>query len=199
MSGLRAVGSTSRLASRPSRNGRPRLTRRLPQLRLAFFRWGDGSGKGGRPRRQPIAVQLAQELRQLRSATEPPPHSPVFRGLRGGSLQPTILAGIICGAARRAGIGKHVTTHTLRHTAATWLRQATGDARLVAEYLGHADLSTVHHYAHVAPAELDAAARAIDAHAGLSSFASAASSRPRHGAMPASHRAKAGRPSRAIP
>jgi site-specific recombinase XerD len=43
---------------------------------------------------------------------------------------------------------------TLRHTAATWLRQATGDARLVAEYLAHADLSTVSRYAHVAPAEL---------------------------------------------
>ena len=36
-----------------------------------------------------------------------------------------------------------MTAHTLRHTAATWLRQATGDTRLVAEYLGHADLSTV--------------------------------------------------------
>src|SRR5207244_2491512 len=54
--------------------------------------------------------------------------------------------------ARR--ITKHVTAHTLRHTAATWLRQATGEARLVAEYLGHADLSTVSRYAHVASEEL---------------------------------------------
>jgi len=54
-----------------------------------------------------------------------------------------------------------VTAHTLRHTAATWLRQATGDARLVAEYLGHADLSTVSRYAHVASDELHAAAQAV--------------------------------------
>jgi len=54
-----------------------------------------------------------------------------------------------------------VTAHTLRHTAATWLRQATGDARLVAEYLGHADLSTVSRYAHVASDELHAAAQAL--------------------------------------
>ncbi|MGH3042650.1 MAG: hypothetical protein ACRDNG_13110 [Gaiellaceae bacterium] len=27
----------------------------------------------------------------------------------------------------------HVTAHTLRHTAATWLRQERGDTRLVAE------------------------------------------------------------------
>ena len=40
-------------------------------------------------------------------------------------------------AAERAGLDKHVTPHTLRHTAATWLGQETGDARLVAAYLGH--------------------------------------------------------------
>jgi integrase len=64
-------------------------------------------------------------------------------------------------ASDGAGISKHVTAHTLRHTAATWLRQATGDTRLVAEYLGHADLSTVARYAHVATEELHAAAQSI--------------------------------------
>ena len=54
-----------------------------------------------------------------------------------------------------------MTAHTLRHTAATWLRQATGDTRLVAEYLGHSDLSTVSRYAHVASEELHAAAQAL--------------------------------------
>jgi integrase len=66
---------------------------------------------------------------------------------------------------------------TLRHTAATWLRQATGDARLVAEYLGHADLSTVSRYAHVAPAELHDAADAIAARAGLEAGSSVEASR----------------------
>src|SRR6185295_7478293 len=52
------------------------------------------------------------------------------------------------------------TANTLRHTAATWLRQERGDTRLVAEYLGHADLSTVARYAHVDRDELhDAAGR----------------------------------------
>ncbi len=85
----------------------------------------------------------------------------MFCGLGGARLQPTILAGIIHRTATRAGIEKHVTAHTLRHTAATWLRQATGDTRLVAEYLGHADLSTVARYAHVADEELHAAARVL--------------------------------------
>ena len=97
----------------------------------------------------------------MRARKPPGADSAVFRGLRGGRLQPTILAGIIRRASTRAGLEKRVTAHTLRHTAATWLRSATGDARLVAEYLGHADLSTVHRYAHVAGEELDAAAATI--------------------------------------
>jgi hypothetical protein len=65
-------------------------------------------------------------------------------------------------AVRAPGIEKHVTAHTLRHTAATWLRQELGDTRLVAEYLGHADLSTVSRYAHVEREELFEAAGRLE-------------------------------------
>jgi integrase/recombinase XerC len=117
-------------------------------------------GKGSKSRRQPLPASLARELRRLRTARQPEPTEPVFCGLEGGRLQETILADIIRRAATRAGIEKHVTAHTLRHTAATWLRQELGDTRLVAEYLGHADLSTVARYAHVDRDELfDAAGR----------------------------------------
>src|SRR5439155_21549681 len=115
-------------------------------------------GKGGKPRRQPLTPQLAHELRRLRDERKPAPTDPVFCGLAGGRLQPKVLAAIVKRATERAGIEKKVTAHTLRHTAASWLRQATGDARLVAEYLGHADLTTVSRYAHVAGDELHEAA-----------------------------------------
>ena len=118
-------------------------------------------GKGGRPRRQPLPAELARRLSRWRAQREASASDPVFCGLGGARLQPTILAGIIHRTATRAGIDKHVTAHTLRHTAATWLREATGDTRLVAEYLGHADLSTVARYAHVAEDELHAAARVL--------------------------------------
>jgi len=124
-------------------------------------------GKGGKPRRQPLPRQLVTELRRLRGERRPAPDDPVFCGLAGRRLQEAILARIIARAVERAQLDKHVTAHTLRHTAATWLRQATGDARLVAEYLGHADLSTVSRYAHVASAELHAAAEALASQAGL--------------------------------
>lgn len=117
-------------------------------------------GKGDKPRRQPLAPQFAEELRQLLQV-HPAGADPVFCGLAGGRLQPKVLAAIIKRAAERAGLEKHVTAHTLRHTAATWLRQETGDTRLVAEYLGHADLSTVSRYAHVAERELHEATAAL--------------------------------------
>ncbi len=119
-------------------------------------------GKGGKPRRQPLPVGLAGELRTLRRERDPSPDAPVFCGLAGRRLQQTTLAAIIHRASARAGLEKHVTAHTLRHTAATWLRQELGDARLVAEYLGHADLSTVSRYAHVAREELFAAAGRLE-------------------------------------
>lgn len=124
-------------------------------------------GKGGKPRRQPLAPTVADGLRQLREQKNPLPSEPVFCGLAGGRLQPKVLAAIIRRAVEGARIEKKVTAHTLRHTAASWLRQATGDTRLVAEYLGHADLSTVSRYAHVAPDELHEAAAILSERAAL--------------------------------
>ncbi len=119
-------------------------------------------GKRSKSRRQPLPASLARELWRLRAARQPEPTDPVFCGLEGGRLQETILADIIRRAANRAGIEKHVTAHTLRHTAATWLRQELGDTRLVAEYLGHADLSTISRYAHVDRKELFEAAGRLE-------------------------------------
>jgi len=151
----------------------------LRRSELIALNWGDldldsvrpsllvRHGKGGKPRRQPLAAPLAAELRRRQEAARPIAEDPVFCGLAGKRLQAKVLADIVRRASRRAGIEKRVTAHTLRHTAATWLRQSTGDARLVAAYLGHVDLSTVSRYSHVASAELHTAAAAISGHGGL--------------------------------
>ena len=139
-------------------------------------------GKGGKPQRQPLPSQLAADLRRWRLTRQATAEQPVFCGLAGGPLRPTALARIISRAATRACLDKHVAAHTLRHTAATWLRQTSGDARLVAEYLGHADLSTVSRYAHVASEEMHAAVQSLADRASLppAPAARAASQDPQH-------------------
>jgi integrase/recombinase XerD len=74
---------------------------------------------------------------------------PVFLSDRGRRLGRNHAWGVVKRAAASAGLGAHVSPHTLRHSFATHLLEGGADLRVVQELLGHASISTTQIYTHL--------------------------------------------------
>ena len=123
----------------------------LTGLSLGDLDTGDGSclvfGKGGRERLVPVGT-LALDVACRYLARERPRldrgkgKGAVFLNQRGTPLTRMTVWTIVSRAARRAGIERRISPHTLRHSCATHLLEGGADLAAVQELLGHADIST---------------------------------------------------------
>ena len=111
-------------------------------------------GKGSKERLVPIGRSaigaLAIYIREQRPKLEKGEGKGVlFLNSRGKPLTRMGAWKILRGHVDRAGITKHVSPHTLRHSFATHLLEGGADLRAVQEMLGHVDIATTQIYTHV--------------------------------------------------
>ena len=114
------------------------------------------TGKGGKTRLSPLLPAVLEAVVQYRrlcpfdlERTEP-----LFRGARGGKLQPAIIQRQMQKLRAAFALPDTATPHALRHSFATHLLASGGDLRTIQELLGHASLSTTQVYTGVDTARL---------------------------------------------
>ena len=114
------------------------------------------TGKGGKERLVPV-LPAARDAVDAYLALAPWPaerHAPLFRGVRGGALNPRLVQKAMERARLQLGLPATATPHAMRHSFATHLLNAGGDLRTIQELLGHASLSTTQAYTAVDTARL---------------------------------------------
>lgn len=113
-------------------------------------------GKGGKTRIVPVipGVSTAIEAYIKACPWRLAPGEPLFRGTRGGPLNPRIVQRAMEELRGALGLPENATPHALRHSFATHLLARGGDLRSIQELLGHASLSTTQIYTEVDAARL---------------------------------------------
>ena len=118
----------------------------------------DGSclvfGKGGKERLVPVGTLALEVVGRYLASVRPrldrgKGKGTVFLNQRGTPLSRMSVWTIVSRAARRAGIERRISPHTLRHSCATHLLEGGADLVAVQELLGHADISTTQIYTHL--------------------------------------------------
>lgn len=117
------------------------------------------SGKGEKDRLFILSDRVIQEMENMLAEKQGVDY--VFSGKK-GRLSGRLIQKIVAGAAKRAGIEKRVSPHTLRHSFATHLLESGENIRKIQELLGHASLSTTQLYTHISAEELKKVRNPLD-------------------------------------
>ena len=130
----------------------------LTGLSLGDLDGEDGSclvfGKGGKERLVPVGTLALEVVGRYLAAVRlrldrGKGKGTVFLNQRGTPLSRMSVWTIVSRAAKRAGIERRISPHTLRHSCATHLLEGGADLAAVQELLGHADISTTQIYTHL--------------------------------------------------
>jgi len=103
--------------------------------------------KGKKDRNTLLSPTTLQLLRKYFRVYRPKEN--LFEGQDGGRYAATSVTQIVRHAVRLAGIRRHATPHTLRHSFATHLLEQGTDLRYIQTLLGHSSAKTTEIYAHV--------------------------------------------------
>jgi integrase/recombinase XerD len=112
-------------------------------------------GKGNKERLVPIgsialkAIKLYKETVRTHITAQTGHTDTVFLNNRGKGLSRVMIFYIIKDLAKRAGIHKNISPHTMRHSFATCLVEAGADLRAVQQMLGHESITTTEIYTHI--------------------------------------------------
>ncbi len=112
------------------------------------------TGKGRKERATPLTRQTVAVLRAWLPESGPAPSGPAFPTRRGTPMSADAVQRLVAKHAATAALdcpsitSKHVTPHTLRHTAAMALLNAGVDTSVIALWLGHQSAVTTHIYLH---------------------------------------------------
>lgn len=112
------------------------------------------TGKGSKERIIPLGEQALEKVRAYLEDGRPAlasavSHDILFLNHHGGRLSRQGFWKIIKRHAALAGVNRHVSPHTMRHSFATHLLEHGADLRSVQEMLGHASVSTTQVYTHL--------------------------------------------------
>jgi integrase/recombinase XerC len=114
------------------------------------------TGKRGKTRVVPILPAIRDAMRAYVNLCpyDLDPSGPLFRGVRGGALDPGVVRASVRSARRALGLPERTTPHALRHSFATHLLAGGADLRSLQELLGHASLASTQIYTAVDAAQL---------------------------------------------